>query len=82
MDIQNHIGFLESYLGIGVGCKLVKQVFDIVSSRLGGFLMIACDGGKGHESCRFDFADVVQDSSEFLLYCILLIISSLGGRVL
>ena len=61
--------------------EVTEQVVGIVGSCLGGFLLMARDGGKGNEGCHVDCTAIVQDAAEFILDRLLLIISGFGGRV-
>ena len=57
-----------------MGCKVVEQVVVIVGSCLGGFRLMARDGGKVHEGFHVDCTAVVQEANDFLLDRLLLII--------
>ena len=59
MYIQNYIRFVESHIGIRMGCEVIDQVVGIFCSCFCGFRFMSRGGGKGHEVIHVDFADVV-----------------------
>ena len=49
MDIEDHVGGAESDCGIGVGCKVIQELFGGCLRLLRGLGLLARDGAEGHE---------------------------------
>ena len=79
--IYKKIRFVDSHLGVRMGCKVVKKLAGIVGNRFSGFWLMARDSGKEHAGCHVNCAALVQDAANFILYHLLQIIGGVGIHV-
>ncbi len=68
MDVQDHIGCLESYGRIGVCCKVIQKLFCFGHRIRGSPCSFAWDGAKCHEDGDVDRTCVIQNASDDSLY--------------